>query len=337
MNIILVIGRDIISSQRTYIVQTVPILNENRVHEWRDFFMSEKIKTILALLIIIILLPIVLTFFLQSGKIELPNFMDRLIKVPQEKETEEEATEVLTGILAGQISTDFDPEVLKAQAVLVRTGYERDKAAGKETAYSLSLNEMEQMWGSEKLKSNYERCRRAVVQTKGEVLTYQDQYILPCYTRVSAGRTREADSLGGEETPYLKSVLCDSDILSEDYLAVLFYSFDEFRKKMGLSEEVTEEEVEKIQVKTDTAGYVSQVKVGEFVISGDEMRERFELNSPCFFIRRVDDQMRIVTKGLGHGYGMSQYAANIMASSEKNYKEILSFFFPGTVLTKIIE
>ena len=96
--------------------------------------MSEKIKTILALLIIIILLPIVLTFFLQSGKIELPNFMDRLIKVPQEKEAEEEATEVLTGILAGQISTDFDPEVLKAQAVLVRTGYERDKAAGKETA-----------------------------------------------------------------------------------------------------------------------------------------------------------------------------------------------------------
>lgn len=299
--------------------------------------MSEKIKTILALLIIIVLLPVVLTFFMQSGKIQLPNFMDQLIKDPQEGEAEEEATEVLTGILAGQISMDFEPEVLKAQAVLVRTGYERDKAAGKETAYSLSLNEMEQMWGSEKLKSNYERCRRAVVETKGETLTYQDQYILPCYTRVSAGRTREADSLGGEETPYLKSVLCDSDIRSEDYLAVSFYSFDEFRKKMGLLEDVTEEKIEKIQVKTDPAGYALEVKVGESVISGDEMRERFNLNSSCFFIRRVDDQMRIVTKGLGHGYGMSQYAANVMALSEKNYKEILAFFFPGTVLTKNIE
>ena len=151
-----------------------------------------------------------------------------------------------------------------------------------------------------------------------------DQYTITCNIIQSVQSDLGLTSLSG-------------DILSEDYLAVLFYSFDEFRKKMGLSEEVTEEEVEKIQVKTDTAGYVSQVKGGEFAISGDEMRERFELNSPCFFIRRVDDQMRIVTKGLGHGYGMSQYAANIMASSEKNYKEILTFFFPGTVLTKNIE
>ena len=300
-------------------------------------FMSEKIKTTIALLIIIILLPLVVTFFMQSGTMELPNFIDYLIQGQKEVGESEESTEILTGILAGQISMDFEPEVLKAQAVLVRTSYERDKAAGKETADYLSLKEMEQMWGSEKLKSNYERCRKAVVQTKGETLTYQDEYILPCYTKVSAGKTREADCMGGEETPYLKSVICDSDIRSEDYLAVSFYSFDEFREKMGLSEEVPEEEIEKIKIKTDLAGYVTEVKVGEYSVSGDEMREKFHLHSPCFFIRKVDEQIRIVTKGMGHGYGMSQYGANMMALSEKNYKEILAYFFPGTVLTKNIE
>ncbi|MGY3715208.1 SpoIID/LytB domain-containing protein [Sutcliffiella cohnii] len=38
-------------------------------------------------------------------------------------------------------------------------------------------------------------------------------------------------------------------------------------------------------------------------------------------------------KGFGHGIGMSQYGANEMAKQRKSYREILSFYYPGTNLT----
>jgi stage II sporulation protein D len=44
-----------------------------------------------------------------------------------------------------------------------------------------------------------------------------------------------------------------------------------------------------------------------------------------------------VTKGVGHGLGLSQYTANEMAKEGKNYKEILQFFFEGTEVKEVAE
>ena len=37
--------------------------------------------------------------------------------------------------------------------------------------------------------------------------------------------------------------------------------------------------------------------------------------------------------GFGHGVGMSQYGANVMAAEGAGYREILAHYYPGTVLT----
>ena len=37
-----------------------------------------------------------------------------------------------------------------------------------------------------------------------------------------------------------------------------------------------------------------------------------------------------VTRGYGHGVGMSQYGANEMAKLGYNYKEILKYYYKGT-------
>lgn len=77
----------------------------------------------------------------------------------------------------------------------------------------------------------------------------------------------------------------------------------------------------------DEAGYVTEMKVGEKVISGEEFRNVMELNSSCFYMKEVEGKIRIVTKGLGHGLGMSQYGANEMALEGADYTEILSYYF----------
>ena len=47
--------------------------------------------------------------------------------------------------------------------------------------------------------------------------------------------------------------------------------------------------------------------------------------------------MRITTRGVGHGLGMSQYTAGKMAEEGSTFEEILIYFFPGTALQEVAQ
>lgn len=289
--------------------------------------MSEKIKTILSILIILIILPYIITYALQ-GNILFSIETDK----PQESAENEEQTENLTGILAGQIAMDAPTEAIRAQAVLVRTEYMRRETAGEEQEQPLTMEEMASLWGSQNLQTNYEIARAAVKDTAGEVLTYKGAPIFTAFHKVSAGSTRAADHLQGEETPYLLSVNCGMDITSPDYLTVRFFSKQEFLQMLGLSADT---DCTELTVDRDDAGYVRTVTLADKSFTGDEVRNLLELPSPSFYIKEVEGKMRVVVKGKGHGIGMSQYAACEQAKEGASYEEILNYFFPDTVLEKI--
>lgn len=289
--------------------------------------MSEKIKTILSILIILIILPYIITYALQ-GNILFSIETDK----PQESAENEEQTENLTGILAGQIAMDAPTEAIRAQAVLVRTEYMRRETAGEEQEQPLTMEEMASLWGSQNLQTNYEIARAAVKDTAGEVLTYKGAPIFTAFHKVSAGSTRAADHLQGEETPYLLSVNCGMDITSPDYLTVRFFSKQEFSQMLGLSADT---DCTELTVDRDDAGYVRTVTLVDKSFTGDEVRNLLELPSPSFYIKEVEGKMRVVVKGKGHGIGMSQYAACEQAKEGASYEEILNYFFPDTVLEKI--
>ena len=40
----------------------------------------------------------------------------------------------------------------------------------------------------------------------------------------------------------------------------------------------------------------------------------------------------MTTTGEGHGVGFSQYGADTMAREGKTYKELLAFYYPGTIV-----
>lgn len=297
--------------------------------------MSEKIKTILAILIILIILPYIITYAIQGNVLFQigQGVGEEDSDSDQEMKEGGEPTELLVGILSGQISMDAPKEAVKAQAVLVRTEYYRRMELGLEAEQSLSMEELSELWGSGRLQTNYEIASTAVKETAGEVLTCEGELIQNVYHKVSAGATREMKELNGEKTPYLTSVSCGMDITSPDYLAVRFFSHEEFQKALGISENTDFKETE-ILIEKDKNGYVKTVTVGEDTVSGDELREALELPSPCFYIKEVEGKIRIVTKGKGHGMGLSQYAACEQAKSGAGYEEILTCFFAGTKLEK---
>ena len=64
----------------------------------------------------------------------------------------------------------------------------------------------------------------------------------------------------------------------------------------------------------DSAGYVTGVKVGEETLNGETFRDTYGLLSSCFELQEFEGKMRVTTKGIGHGLGMSQNTANEMAN-----------------------
>lgn len=288
--------------------------------------MMEKIKTFLSLLIIIICLPYLVTFVVQG---------DFLSEGKQGESTGQEFdadTERLLLLVANEMPVRFEKEALKAQTVIARTNLayalENDQAEPED----ISREEMRERLGAEKFRKYYELLKSCVEETADEIVTYENKTVQLPYHFVSAGKTRNASEITKDVMPYLQSVSSISDLRSERFLKIEFLSVKQFRNKLISAYpelKFPEDDVEKMLTvtKRDSASYVVIAKLPGQKVSGDEIRDVFSLNSTCFSIKKADDKVRIVTKGYGQGYGMSQYGANEMAKEGKSYKEILAYYY----------
>lgn len=235
---------------------------------------------------------------------------------------------------AKQIRISAQKETIKAQCILARTSILDAQKNGTSVPASFTESDLQQLWGDdwEKNLSLFEECAK---ETEGEALTYHGNYIYAAYHAVSAGTTRSMTELYQDtDMPYLANVTCPKDASADNYLAVLYWEKDEFLKKCGeLTQNAQIGGMAEVQITgRDSADYVLTVQIGNASCSGEEFRSAFSLNSACFTIADLDQKVRIVTKGIGHGFGMSQAAANEMAAGGASCQELLSAFFPNAVL-----
>ena len=141
------------------------------------------------------------------------------------------------------------------------------------------------------------------------------------FFRLSIGCTRDGkEVLGNEDCPYLQIRECPDDVEAQEQLQTV---------------EVDDMDAEVTAL--DTAGYVTNVRVGQENMSGEEFRKKYELASSCFTLQRYNGKMRITTRGVGHGLGMSQYSAHRMAKDGQTYDEILNYFFEGCEQKEVAE
>ena len=58
------------------------------------------------------------------------------------------------------------------------------------------------------------------------------------------------------------------------------------------------------------------------------------LYSSWFDVEMTDDEVVLHGHGWGHGVGLCQIGAAVMAAKGKTFEEILSFYYPGTTLER---
>ncbi len=256
--------------------------------------------------------------------------------------------EYLPLALAGEMPASFEPEALKAQAVALRTYALYYRARRKDAhpdadvcadpgccAALAKESDLRAAWGT-----RYEEYARkladAVRETDGQYLVWEDAPALTVFHASSAGRTESGAALGVDkrylvsvDTPetqarvgnLLTTVEVSAEELAEAVSAVA-PSADFSGAPSGWIGPVT----------LDAAGRVRQMTLGGATVSGLALRQLFSLRSTDFTLSCADGSFLFRVRGYGHGLGMSQYGADLMAEDGKDYAEILAHYYPGTTL-----
>lgn len=278
-------------------------------------------EQILTLLLVVIILPCMITMLLHnrmSGIYEKIQRETRYISIQSGEESEKiSLEEYVLEVAAAELPADTEEEAVKAQMVLIRTNAYRQLLSGKvRQRERRTLEELE-------LQGYGKKFRKAQKATAGQILTYHGEPILASYHKISAGQTRNAKEVfRSEKYPYLSGKACPGDKEAPDYLQTI--QIDDSWRNMEIEEK-------------DSAGYVLKLKLEDTEMSGEEFRIRLGLPSACFRIEKNGDGVFLITRGEGHGLGMSQYTAQKLAENGTGYQEILSYFFDRTKLETISE
>jgi len=289
--------------------------------------MLRGIKKIICMMLIIILLPYVVTIFANGVDIksEVQANHNCIIAETDSGEIEMDIDEYAIGVLASQMPGDYEKEAVKAQAVIVRsTIYKKLTEDGDQAVFTDSFwtaKDMQRRWGASGYSEKYQELKDAWTATDGEVVMYEDEIAMTPFHQLSNGQTRDGnEALNGDAYPYLASKECPEDIKAGGQMQTMSIRWMDC-------------EVESL----DSAGYVLTVRCGNERISGEDFRRTYGLKSSCFAIQDQEDELRITTQGVGHGLGLSQNTANIMAEEGNTYREILLFFFEETEIKEVSE
>ena len=258
--------------------------------------------------------------------------------------------EYLCGVLAGEMSSEFNLEALKAQAVAARTFVMYKENQGNSNKHKnavvctdfkhcqeyKSYDELKSKNGKNWMKNSYSKIQQAVKETKGHIITYNDEPILTLYFSTSSGKTENCEEVFSKSYPYLKSVESPYDKnYSPKYVSALQISnkdfVDKFKKSYGgvqVNEIDLKNEIKILE--RSNGGSVEKIKIGNKEIKGTDVRSILNLNSANFDIKFNENYLDIVVKGYGHGVGMSQWGAEGMAKEGHKYYEILSHYYKDT-------
>ena len=259
----------------------------------------------------------------------------------------------LQGVVAAEMPASFHLEALKAQAVAART-YTLHRMLVTPTArhpgayvcgdYACckayhNAERLRERWGDE-YDLHRQTIARAVEETDGVILLYDGLPILAAFHAASSGFT-EASGAIWNQLPYLQSVRTfESAADMPRYLVEVELTFAEFRQTAGQG-------ITGVQLEEDNAsnwisdlaytdsGRLANLTIGGVTVTGAEFRRLFGLRSTNIAITFESQGVTIVTRGHGHGVGMSQFGANTLAGLGLTYETILDWYYTDIAFARI--
>lgn len=306
-------------------------------------------KKIILFTVIIIFIPfVVVTFFKVDKKeeIKLNYESNTIIRVKRLSSSEIEYLpfeEYIVGVLAGEMPIYFEKEALKAQAVAARSYALKKIEYNKDNEYDVVdsvLNQvyldnhyLKEAWGN-KYVDNINKLREVVNDTSLEYLDYNGEVIDALFFSTSNGYTENSSLVFNIDLPYLQSVtsMWDSST-SSSFKSTKKISSSDFYSSLGLEKSNT---LNFKVLKRSSTNRILNLNINGTDFTGRELYDKLGLKSTDFSLKQDGDTIIIDTVGYGHGVGMSQYGAEGMALEGYSYKDILSHYYVGTSIKKLL-
>lgn len=276
----------------------------------------------------------------------------KVVSLPMEK--------YLEGVVASEMPITFELEALKAQAFAARTyvmnriqkgstvslkkyGLTHQLADVTDTiqhqVYSTDAK-LKKQWGTN-YKEYKAKIQKAVQETKGQILTYQGKPIYAAFFSTSNGRTENSNEYFSANYPYLVSVDSSWDRSSPKFQREVTYPLTEVLTKLEkhtkktLDIPVLQAGSQMKIVKKTTGNRVANIRIGDQIFSGRQVREALGLASSDFTWQQKGSKITFTTYGYGHGVGLSQWGANLMAQTGLKADDIVRHYYQGVQISTV--
>ena len=270
--------------------------------------------------------------------------------------------EYLCSVISSEMNANSPMELLKAHAVISRSWAIRAMQKPNHEGFDVCADDHCQRY--EGLRRINERAVEAVRATAGQVLLY-DNEICDCrYYKCCGGRTEIWRTCWEDiDVPYIQSVTCDyCKAPSPKVLRLVLNDYDQETKDFRdwsvsyTAEELSEiirtksgldfgEIVELIPLHRGASGRIDSLKIvgtKHTEVIGKELKIRLWLSRSCLYsswfgveksIQNSVVSFQLSGHGWGHGAGLCQIGAAVMASEGMQYEDILTYYYVGSRLS----
>ncbi len=240
-------------------------------------------------------------------------------------------------VVPGEMLPSADEEALEAQAIVVRSFGAYHVKRNSQRPFDIPARRIVY----EGMQREDARTDRAVAATRGLVLTRRGRLMLPYFCTCCGGHTEYAKNVWPTEQTMTRPVRCPYCKGTPKYSWTATLSGDELGRtlrSLGVAKVLSIRVVKRSRAArritrlriTHTAG-ATVVPINKFrlLVGPDVIRSGF------FTLSAQDGKFVFTGRGWGHGVGLCQWGAMVMADNGKSYRRILSFYFPGAKLKRM--
>ncbi len=260
--------------------------------------------------------------------------------------------EFCVGALAYEMQPGFETEALKAQTVALYTFFCRkrrlaqSKGEDHDITADLSAGQtylsdalLRKKWGNQ-YDTSIKKIKAAVKSVFGEIMADSSgEPIDACYHAISPGATENAADVFGKADPHLVSAASPYDTAAPGYITTLTLEAGELRRRLSSADSSISFSGDPSQYFGQTrrtgSGSVLRISICGKEFTGQDIRKALGLRSAAFETEYQDGKFIFTVRGYGHGAGMSQWGAQIMAQQGSDYYEILRRYYSNIRFIRI--
>jgi stage II sporulation protein D len=237
----------------------------------------------------------------------------------------------LRGVVPKEMPSSWNVEALKAQTVAARTFALYQIEKHQDEQWDVMATVMSQVYGGRSAETA--NSDRAVRETTGQILIYNQRPVLAYFHSNSGGNTDPTQEVFGTELPYLEGV---KDPYSTGTKADTWEAtFSQDQINSALASDGITGVTNLSPAQTSSCGRVSRIRFqtssGVKELSANTTRLRLGstvMKSTWWQVSNQGGQWHFQGRGYGHGVGMSQWGAKAMADQGNGYLKILKHYYP---------